>query len=323
MAKSETGIPTHLQPKPEEFGFDLEQALRAIVGLRAHVPEDAATAGTLGTERAGSAVQFRPGLFLTIGYLITEAEAIWLTTADGGAVAGHTLAYNQETGFGIVQALGRLDLPTVRLVDSSGARPGDPVLFAASGGRRSAVSTKIIGRQEFAGYWEYLIEDAIFTTPAHPFWGGGALLDANGHLIGIGSLVLQQGGAGSKRQDMNMVVPTELLLPIYDDLARGEAGQRPGRPWLGVYAQEIHKHVVVVGIAGRGPADRAGLKAGDVIRSAGTMDITNLADFYRSMWALGPAGVDVPLTLEREGDVFDLRVTSADRRSFLKGPRLH
>ena len=179
-----------------------------------------------------------------------------------------------------------------------------------------------MARQEFAGYWEYLIEEAIFTAPSHPNWGGTALIGRSGDLIGIGSLHLQQQTSGGRIVPLNMVVPVELLTPIYDDLRTGRAG-RKGRPWLGVYAQEIEKSVVIVGIASKGPADRAGLRRGDIIRSAAAMEISNLADFYRSMWALGDAGVDVPLTLEREGDVFELRVTSADRGSFLKRPRLH
>src|SRR5207237_4967739 len=104
-------IPAEIQPKPEDCAFDLERALSAVLGLRATVPEDAFTAGTLGTERAGSGVLIREdGLVLTIGYLVTEAETMWLTSEGGGAVQGHVLAYDQETGCGLVQALGRLNI---------------------------------------------------------------------------------------------------------------------------------------------------------------------------------------------------------------------
>src|SRR3954454_11432248 len=159
MAKSDQMIPPNLQPKPSEVEFDLDETLRAIVGLRANVPDDAFTAGTLGTERAGSAVHIQRGLFLTIGYLITEAEMIWLSTTDGRAIPGHAMAYDQETGFGLVQALASVDLPLLPLGDSTRARMGDRVVFAAAGGRRHSIAAKIAGRQEFAGYWEYLLED--------------------------------------------------------------------------------------------------------------------------------------------------------------------
>ena len=311
------------QPRSGDYAFDLNEALSSVVALSARVPEDAFTAETLGVERAGNGVLIRDdGIVLTIGYLITEAEEIYLRTNRGQIVPGHVLGYDQASGFGLVQALGSIDAPAIALGDSRHAAPGESVVIAGAGGRRRSVAGRIVARQEFAGYWEYLIEEAIFTAPSHPNWGGTALVGPEGDLLGVGSLHLQQQTSGGRSVPLNMVVPVELLAPIYDDLLKGGTS-RAGRPWLGVYAQEMHKSVVIVGIASKGPADRAGLRAGDVVRSAAGMDITNLADFYRSMWALGSAGVEIPLTLEREGDVFDVRVTSADRRSFLKAPRLH
>lgn len=323
MGKSDQIIPPSLQPKPSEYGFDLDEALRAIVGLRANVPEDAFTAGTLGTERAGSAVQFQPGLFVTIGYLITEAETIWLTTADGRAVSGHALAYDQETGFGLVQALGQLDLPCIPLGDSRKARVGDDVVFAAAGGRRHAVATKIVGRQEFAGYWEYLLDNAIFTSPAHPFWGGAGVLGEDGTLIGIGSLVLQQGGEGPKRQDMNMVVPTEILAPILPDLLRYGRTDRQPRPWLGLYAMEDDEALVVGGLADDGPADKAGLRTGDRILAINGTEVPDLAGLWRAIWASGPAGSLVQISLGRGNRNTSVTIPSVDRSTILKSPRLH
>ena len=323
MEPEDWEVPPALQPRPGDYAFDLEDALASVVALSARVPDDAFTAETLGVERGGNAVLIHDdGIVLTIGYLITEAQEIHLKTNRGQIVQGHVLGYDQTSGFGLIQAFEPLDIPAANLGDSRHAGAGEAVVIGGAGGRRRSLAGRIVARQEFAGYWEYLIEEAIFTAPSHPNWGGTALIGPRGDLLGIGSLHLQQQTSGGRIVPLNMVVPTELLLPVYDDLVKGN-GTRRARPWLGVYAQELHKHVVVVGIAGKGPADRAGLKAGDVICAAGGMDITNLADFYRSMWALGPAGVDVPLTLEREGDVFEVRVTSADRRSFLKGPRLH
>ena len=323
MAKSDPSIPPSLQPKPGDYRFDLDGTLRAVVGLRAHVPDDAFTAGTLGTERAGSAVHIQPGLFLTIGYLITEAETLWLTTADGGAVAGHATAYDQETGFGLVQALGPVELPVVKLGESEKSRTGDSVIFAAAGGRRYAIAAKIAGRQEFAGYWEYLLDNAIFTAPAHPFWGGGALLNEHGVLIGVGSLVLQQGGEGAKRQDMNMVVPVELLIPIMDDLVRFGRINRPPRPWLGLYAMEDDEALVVGGLADNGPADRAGLRTGDRILAVNGEEVPDLAGLWRAVWASGPAGSPVQVSLGRGSRSTSVTIPSADRTSILKSPRLH
>lgn len=323
MAKSEQGIPASLQPKPGEYSFDLDRTLHSIVALRATVPEDASSADNLGTERAGSAVQIRPGLFLTIGYLIMEADQVWLRAHNGGAVPGHALAYDPETGFGLVQALGKLDIPVMALGDSAKARVGEPVIFAAAGGRRHCVAGKVAGRQEFAGYWEYLLDDAIFTTPSHPFWGGAALIGKEGTLLGIGSLVLQQGGEGGKRQDMNMAVPVQILLPILDDLLAYGRVNRPPRPWLGLFAMEDDDALVVGALTDDGPADRAGMRTGDRILAVNGEEVPDLAGLWRAVWASGPAGADVQVSLGRGNRTAAVTVTSTDRASVLKSPRLH
>lgn len=318
-------IPGEFQPKPEDYrDFDLDTALGAVLGLKATVPEDAFTASTLGTERAGSGVLIRgDGLVLTIGYLITEAESIWLTSAAGGAVPGHVLAYDQESGFGLVQALGRLPVPPLQLGSGRRVGAGDRVVMAAEGGRRHAVAALIVARQEFAGYWEYVLDRAIFTAPAHPFWGGAALIGADGRLIGIGSLHVQHANGRELRRDVNMVVPIDLLPPILDDLLAYGRPNRPPRPWLGLYAAEVEDAIVVAGIAERGPASRAGLKPGDRILAVREETIGSLASFWRKVWAAGPAGSEVVLQIARDGAPKTCRIASADRAQFLKAPRLH
>ena len=323
MAKSDPTIPSALHPKAADYAFDLDAALTAVVALRATVPDDAFTASTLGTERAGSAVQIKQGVFLTIGYLITEAEAIWLSASDGQAVPGHVMAYDQETGFGLVQALGRIALPVLELGDSDAARVGEKVVFAAAGGRRHAVAAQVAGRQEFAGYWEYLLDDAIFTTPAHPFWGGAALIGPDGKLLGIGSLVLQQGGEGGRKQDMNMVVPVGLLKPILDDLVAMGRADRPARPWLGLYAMEDDEALVVGGLADNGPADKAGVRAGDRILAVNGAEVPDLAGLWRAVWASGAAGAPVHVSLGRGNRAASVTIASTDRTSILKAPSLH
>ena len=323
-AGSEWKIPAPLQPKPADFDYDLDRALEAVVALRATVPQDAFTAETLGTERGGSAVLIDPaGIVLTIGYLVTEASQVWLTTHDGRAVPGHVLGYDQVTGFGLVQALGQLDVPTLPLGSSAPVPVGERVIVAAGGGRQRAVAAQIVARQEFAGYWEYVLPDAIFTAPAHPYWGGTALIGPTGDLLGIGSLQLPHQLGTGRIVPLNMVVPIDALKPILDDLMRLGKPDRPPRPWLGVFATEFDDRIVVMGLAGDGPARRAGLQPGDVVLAVAGEEVSDLAAFFRRIWALGDAGVDVPLTLEREGDAFDVRVTSGDRNRFLRGPSLH
>ncbi len=324
MPNSDWDIPQNLQPDPDDYSFDLERALRAVVGLRANVPADAFTAGALGTERTGSGVVIREdGLVLTIGYLITEAETVWLISNDGRAVPGHALAYDQNTGFGLVLALGKLGLPALELGDSGKLKVGDTCIAAAGGGRERAIETKIAGKQEFAGYWEYLLDEALYTAPAHPFWSGAALIGSDGKLVGTGSLILQQGDGRGRRHDMNMFVPTSLLRPILDDLLTLGRVNLPPRPWLGVYVMESEGGLVVQGMADGGPAEKAGIQAGDRIVGFGEDDVPDLAWLWRRLWASGTAGINVRLRLTRDGNDMAVRVTTADRTKFLRAPRMH
>jgi S1-C subfamily serine protease len=328
-SSSDLKVPLHLQPRPADYAYDLDAAVSAVVGLRVTVPDDAFTAQVLGTERAGNGVVISDhGLILTIGYLITEADRIWLTPGIGPPVEGHALAYDQETGFGLVQALARLPVPAMPIGNSAKARIGDAVVIAGAGGLQHALAASIVAKQEFAGYWEYVLDEAIFTAPAHPNWGGTALIGASGQLLGIGSLKLEHGRAEQRSGEdlsghLNMMVPIDLLKPIFDDLLHHGRPNRPPRPWLGCYAAEIDDRLVVIGIADRGPAQRAGLRTGDIVESINGEEIHGLAAMYRRVWACGPAGAEIAIKVVRDGHVIDSRIASADRSSFFKTPRLH
>ncbi len=319
---TEWKVPPVNQPRPGDYSFDLDRALAAVVGLHSIIPADAFSADTLGTERAGNGVLIDDGLVLTIGYLITEAETVWLHLGDGSVVQGHALGFDSETGFGLVQALGRIDLEPLPLGSSAAAAVGDRVVVGSAGGRTRSVASHIVAKQEFAGYWEYLLDEAIFSYPAHPNWGGTALISTRGELIGIGSLQLERERDG-RAEHVNMIVPIDLLKPVLDDIRKFGRVNKPSRPWLGMYTHEIENRVVIVGIAGKGPAARAELKAGDVILAVRGEKITSQIGFYRKLWSLGPAGVDVPLTVYHEGVTFDVVLTSTDRAKLLKAPRLH
>jgi S1-C subfamily serine protease len=319
---TEWKVPPAYQPRASDYSFDLDRVLSSVIGLHSIIPPDAFSAENLGTERAGNGVLIDDGLVLTIGYLITEAEAVWLHLGDGRVVQGHALGFDAETGFGLVQALGRIDLAPLPLGSSAEIRLGDRVVLGGAGGRTRSVASQIAAKQEFAGYWEYLLDEALFTYPSHPNWGGAGLISSRGELIGIGSLQLEREREG-KSEHVNMVVPIDLLKPVIDDLRKFGRINKPARPWLGMYSAEIEDKVVVVGISAKGPAARAELKAGDVILAVQGEKITNQAQFYRKLWSLGPAGVDVPLTIYHEGVTFDVVLASTDRTRLLKAPRLH
>lgn len=316
-------IPPHRQPQRSDFRFDIDEALASVVSLSATIPADAYTAETLGTERAGHAAHIGENVLVTIGYLLTEAEDVWIRTHDGRTMQGHVLGVDQASGFGLVLALGDLKVPSLALGSSAAAAPGDPVIVAGAGGARHSLAGVVVGKQQFAGYWEYLLDEAIFTAPTHPLWGGAPLIGGDGGLVGIGSLqvegVLPSGGTGQ----LNMIVPIDLLKPILKPLARtGESGH-PVRPWLGLYFAEVDEHVFIAATARNGPGAAADLRAGDMITEVAGREVGDLAGLYRAVWSLGEAGIAVPLTILRDGETAHVTVVSSDRRRFLKAPKLH
>ena len=323
MTDRRRDTPRRIPPKlADDLGFDLGLALQSIVTIQSSIPEDAYTAQTLGEQRTGSGVVIGDGgLVLTIGYLITEADNVWIARADGRVAPGHALAIDQESGYGLVQALDRLDCPALQLGRSGEAKIGDPVVLAAGGGTRTVHAT-IVGKQEFAGYWEYFLEEAIFTAPPHPFWGGAGAIDASGRLLGVGSLHVEQLTLHGVPRDINMIVPIDLLPPILDDLMTYGRVNRPARPWLGIYSAESDGEVVVAALADRGPAAAAGLRRGDILASVRGAEIADLGDFYRKVWSCGEAGAEIPVEIIRDGRALGLRIRSADRAAFLKRPRL-
>jgi S1-C subfamily serine protease len=324
MAKqSNWAFPAEMRPRPEDWRFDLDSALDAVVQIRAEIPEDAFTAQVLGTERLGNGVVIRDdGLVLTIGYLITEASTLWLTTNKGAVLAGFPVAYDQVSGFGLVQPLGKLGVRPLVRGSAASCRVGENVVVAGHGGRAHALRATVFAKREFAGYWEYLLDEALYTAPAHPQWGGSALIGADGKLLAIGSLLVQEKVDAGVLQG-NMLVPIDLLAPILDDMLKlGRPAQAP-RAWLGMYTTEAGAKLVVAGIAPGGPAERAGVKVGDVIVDVAGAKPTSLADLWRRVWALGPVGSEVRLKLMRKSVLMNAAVRSADRNDFLKKPHLH
>jgi S1-C subfamily serine protease len=291
--------------------------------VRAEIPDDAFTAQILGTLRAGSGVVIRDdGLVLTIGYLITEASTIWLTTNKGNVVGGYPLAYDQTTGFGLVHPLGKLGVRPIERGTATSVRVGENVVMAGHGGAAHSLKATVFAKREFAGYWEYVLDEAIFTAPAHPQWGGAALIGSSGDLLALGSLLVQEKVDAGMLQG-NMLVPIDLLAPILEPMLKtGRANGAP-RPWLGMYTTDAGAKLVVAAVAPGGPADRAGVKVGDLVLEIVGEKPTGLADLWRKLWRVGPPGCEVPLKLLRKSRLVEPRLVSAERNDFLKKPHLH
>jgi S1-C subfamily serine protease len=301
--------------------LDLNNISRSVTKLRSVIPEDAFTAGILGSQRVGNGVVIdSAGLILTIGYLMTEATDVWLTGVDGREVAAHPLAYDQVTGFGLILPLQKLEAPPVLLGSSADLRAGSEVHVLSARDFAPPQGARVLARREFAGAWEYLLEDAIFTAPAHPHWSGAALIDQSGALVGLGSLLVREVIAGEET-NANMFVPIDLLKPILQSLKSTGKADRPPRPWLGVYAVELAGKVYVTGVVDGGPAQSADIREGDVISEVAQHEVDSLPEFYRRVWAVGPAGSGVPLTAMRGATQIHLNVRSVDRGALLKRPQ--
>lgn len=291
--------------------------LHAVVGVRATVPSTARSADTLGQERAGGGVVIdADGLVLTIGYLIMEADETEIILQDGRVVPADVVAYDYDTGFGLLRPLARLNAPPIELGDSTDLPAQTRVLVAGPDGPSPAL---VVSRREFAGYWEYLLPDAIFTSPPYPSFGGAALIGSDGRLLGIGSLIVADAAAPGQQLPGNMFVPISALKPIMADMLRVGRSAKAPRPWLGLNAQEMRGHVFISRVTPDGPADKAGVGANAIVTAVDGKPVSTLAEFYRAIWSLGEAGVAVPLTLlEASRGEREVEVTSGNRYDFLR-----
>jgi S1-C subfamily serine protease len=288
----------------------------AIVAIKAEIPDDAMSAPLLGTERTGHGVRIREdGLIVTIGYVVHEAERLWLTSADGMAVPGFVVGYDFDSGLGLVKPSMALKGPVMRLGSAHSLAVGDDV-YVASSRSRELLDAHVVAKEEFAGRWEYLLDEAIFTAPHHDSWSGAALIDTRGALCGIGSLVIQGFEVGSRTMTVNMFVPIDLIAPIIEEVCEHGRKLAPPRPWLGMLVQDDHEKLLVVGVYPNCPAHRAGLRAGDVILRIDDAPVDGLAQMFRQIWSLGSAGVEIPMSILRDSEEIEKIVRSGDRVSY-------
>jgi S1-C subfamily serine protease len=317
---NERGVEARRPGSESNLPPQVVDVLPAVVGLHTLIPEDRRSAQTLGAEREGHGIVIDDeGLVLTIGYLIMEAETITVTDSEGRTVPASFVGSDYESGFGLVRTRRPMPVKPMPFGDSDKLALRSEAYVAGVGGEKATLKVKVAGRREFAGYWEYLLDNAIFTVPAYPLWGGSALVGLDGTLMGVGSLLVQEAlGPGSAAFPGNMYVPINRLKPVFEELVERGRLSKPPRPWLGLITLEHMGQLMVGGISEGGPADRAGLKRGDVLQALNGEVLDDVADFYKKLWASGPAGTAITLRMERDNDAFEVTVRTGDRANYHK-----
>ena len=296
-----------------------EEILRSVVKIRSQIPQGASATEPLGTEREGNGIVIDgEGTILTLSFLVRDAEKTAVLGPDGAPVAASLIGYDYATGFALLRTKKPLGVTPVQLGQSSAVKTGDPIFVAGFGGGEALQEARVISRKEFAGSWEYLLEEAIFTAPATTDFSGSALLDGEGRLVGIGYLYTQVAIQGFGLLPCNMFIPIDLLTPMLADLKTTGQSLKQPRPWLGINAEEAHERVFITKVTAGGPAEKAGLKPGDMVLMVNGQAVKSLADFYRRAWGLGKAGVQVPLTVLQGVKLRDLQLLSGDRQKLPK-----
>jgi len=315
LALALAAAPVFAQDKPKD---DADELLSAVVQVKSRILPNARSLATLGPQRQGTGVLVREGYVLTIGYLVIEAEAIEVLGADGKALPATLAAYDHASGLGLLRLVAPLAARPLPLGDAAALAEREPAMIAAYGGREGLNLVYVVSRRPFSGSWEYQLDAAIYTYPAVQNWSGAALIGPKGDLLGIGSLIVPDAGGAGTQSPGNLFVPVDLLKPILEDLIAQGRSAGPQRPWLGLYAEELRGRLIVQRVAAEGPAERAGLKPGDLVLGVGGEEVASLAEFYRKLWARGAAGVEVPLRVLQGMQMKDLSVRSMDRLDYYR-----
>jgi len=311
--------PGDLSNIPPERLQDLYALLTTVVRVEVKAAQEAESASSLGARRSGTGVLIDKSTVLTIGYLLLEADELELVTPAGKRIPASVAGYDPVSGFGLIHSILPIDGEPLELGDSDSVAEMQKVLTLGHG---EGVPTEllVVSRKPFAGNWEYALDSGIFTYPPVNNWSGAALISADGKLVGIGSLLVNDAASGRPGIPGNLYVPVNLLKPILKDLLATGRRAGPPQPWLGVSTEVVQGNLIVSKVTRGGPADEAGLAVGDVIVSVGDARVDNQSDFYRSIWKVGPAGVTVPLRVLKSGDVKEVAVKTIDRMSRLRKP---
>ena len=296
-----------------------EDVLAAVVRIKMTAIPNARSTTTLGPSREGTGVVIdERGHIVTIGYIVIEADSIEITTQDDRTVPATLVGYDHASGFGLLRASVPLGVKPMPMGQAADVAPREPVMVLPAGGREAASLAYVVSKRKFAASWEYLLDTAIFTSPPTLQWAGAALVSREGKLVGVGSLFVRETLEGDSQAPGNMFVPIDLLKPILADLIEKGRRSGPARPWMGLATEELHGHRFVTRVSPDGPADRAGIRNGDIVMGVGADPVKSHEELYRKVWGLGAAGVEVPLKILQGVDMRELKLRSIDRFQYFK-----
>jgi len=293
--------------------------LDAVVKLSIRAVEGARTADSLGSEREGTGIVIDDqGLILTIGYLVLEEASVLVIGGDNKPYPATVVGFDHATGFGLLRARPAPPCGPVELGDSDALELLQGLVVAGHVGAGGVTGAALVSRRRFTGWWEYMIDEALFTAPPRYEHSGAALFDDEGRLVGIASLWVSDALNEGVAFPGNMFVPINLLKPLLPELAlRGRRGGA-GRPWLGLNSEQVEGHVVISRVLPGSPAEQAGLQRGDVILGVGGDSIGGQSDFYERLWQNTGPGEDVTLHIVRDKAVKHIIVQAGDRLDYLR-----
>lgn len=309
------------QPREDEGGGlkGADDLLAAVVRVKMKAVKGARSSDTLGDEREGTGILIDDkGHILTIGYVVMEAQSIEITTQDDKTVPAVLAGYDHVTGFGLLRALRPLDIKPIALGDAGKLPVKEPVMVLPHGGRGAATLAYVMSRRKFTGSWEYQLDSAIFTSPPTMKWAGAALLNREGKLVGVGSLLVRDSVGPGQAVPGNMFVPIDIVKPILADLIASGKRSGPQRPWIGLATEEVQGHLFVTRVSPDSPSEKAGIKRGDIVIGVSGSPVTTHDALYEKLWAAGNAGVDVPLRVLQGAELREIRVRSIDRNDYFR-----
>lgn len=312
-------LPVQAEARAPRARLDVDALMGAVVRVKMKAVEGARSSATLGPSREGSGVVIdERGHILTIGYIVTEADSIEVVTIGNRTVAATLAAYDHASGFGLLRATSPLGVAPMALGNSDALAVREPVMILPAGGQETAMLASVMSRRQFTGSWEYLLEAAIFTSPPTMQWAGAALVNREGKLVGIGSLLVRDTVEPGIPLPGNMFVPVETVKPVLAELIDKGRRNAPAMPWIGLATEESQGRLFVVRVSPEGPAEKAGLRPGDIVMGVGADSVGSQAEFYRRLWAQGAAGTEVRLKVLQGPNLRDIGIRSIDRQAYFK-----